>query len=293
VQVKPFFYGKKMARARNIKPSLFTNEVLGTLDPFISMTFVGLWCLADRTGRLEDRPLRIKAELFPYREGLNVNGYLTDLQRFGFIDRYEVDGKKYIQVLKFEKHQSPHHTEKQKGYPEKPASNGDSGYLTVMEPLQNIKQKVSERSDSLIPDSLIPDSLIDKQAAKAAPLKKSDRKIFMPEDFGVSERVQQWADKNGFNRLDEHLESLKRKAAANGYKKISWDDFFMEAIREDWAKLRTSTSQQKQQKTFAERDREAGMARWEEMTGRVHPDRQKTQTGQIIDVTPSLLEIGQ
>ena len=282
-----------MARARNIKPSFFTNEVLGTLDPIVSMTFVGLWCLADRTGRMEDRPLRIKAELFPYREGLDVNGYLTVLERNGFIDRYEVNGQRYIQVLKFEKHQSPHHTEKAKGYPEKPAPNNDSGSLTVKKQLHNEEKTVATRSDSLIPDSLIPDSLNGKPAAKAATPKVNSRKIPMPENFGISDRVQQWADKNGFDRLDEHLDSLNRKAAANGYKKISWDDFFMEAIREDWAKLRTARIQQHQQKTFAERDREAGMARWEEMTGRVHPDRQKTHQGHVIDVTPSFLELKQ
>lgn len=280
-----------MARARNIKPSFFTNEVLGTLDPIVAMTFVGLWCLADRTGRMEDRPLRIKAELFPYREGLDVNGYLTVLERHGFIDRYEVDGQKYIQVLKFEKHQSPHHTEKAKGYPEKPASNGHSGALTVKQPIDNSQKQVPERSDSLIPDSLNHDLLIQKSAAKAPAPKKVDRKIPMPENFGISERVRQWADKNGFDRLDEHLESLKRKTAANGYKKISWDDFFMEAIREDWAKLRTGRAQHQQPKTFAERDREAGIARWEEMTGRIHPDRQKSHDGHVIDVTPSFLEI--
>lgn len=43
--------------------------------------------------------------------------------------------------------------------------------------------------------------------------------------------------------------------------------------------------------SFAERDREAGMARWEEMTGRVHPDRQQ-HAGAVIDITPSTRQIG-
>ena len=46
-------------------------------------------------------------------------------------------------------------------------------------------------------------------------------------------------------------------------------------------------------KTFAERDREAGWARWEEQTGRVHPDRAKADSGQVIDITPRTLEITQ
>jgi len=78
-----------MARSRNIKPGFFTNELLGTADPMVCLTFAGLWCLADKEGILEDRPLRIKAELFPYRESLDVNGYLTDLSRLGFIQRYQ------------------------------------------------------------------------------------------------------------------------------------------------------------------------------------------------------------
>lgn len=147
-----------MARSRNIKPSFFTNEILGTQDPIIGMTFIGLWCLADRTGTLEDRPLRIKAELFPYRENLDVNGYLTVLERLRFIDRYVVEGVGYIHVLNFEKHQTPHHTEKAKNHPAKPLIVKHSDDLTVKKQLPDGEKTVATRSDLLIPDSLIPDS---------------------------------------------------------------------------------------------------------------------------------------
>ena len=101
-----------MARARNIKPAIFKNEILGVADPLLTILFQSLWCLADREGRLEDRPLRIKAETFPYRDGLDVNGYLTELQRSGFIQRYSIGGVALIQVVNFKKHQTPHNTEK-------------------------------------------------------------------------------------------------------------------------------------------------------------------------------------
>ena len=146
-----------MARARNIKPSFFTNELLGTEDPMVSLTFAGLWCLADKEGILEDRPLRIKAELFPYRENLDVNGYLTVLQRLGFIHRYVVNGVGYLQIINFEKHQCPHHTEKSKKYPK----YQDVKDLTVKSPLSDGEKQVPTRSDSLIHDSFIPDPLIE------------------------------------------------------------------------------------------------------------------------------------
>ena len=135
-------------RARNIKPGLFKNEILGQEDPILTLLFVGLWCLADRDGILEDRPQRIKGELFPYREGLNLNGYLDDLQRLGFICRYEVGPGKCILVLNFKKHQSPHHTEK-KGILPKPAG-WVNGELTV-------NPRCGD--GGYPPDSLIPDSL--------------------------------------------------------------------------------------------------------------------------------------
>lgn len=141
-----------MARSRNIKPGFFKNEDLGTADPFVSLLFAGLWTLADKEGILEDRPLRIKAELFPYRENFDINGYLTVLVAFNMVVRYSVDGKGYIQIVEFKKHQNPHHTEKDSEYP----SYTDGCQITVKQPLNNGHTP----ADSLIPDSLIPDSLI-------------------------------------------------------------------------------------------------------------------------------------
>lgn len=54
-----------MARARNIKPGFFKNELLAEMPPEIRLLFMGLWCIADREGRFEERPKKIKMELFP------------------------------------------------------------------------------------------------------------------------------------------------------------------------------------------------------------------------------------
>lgn len=98
-------------RARSIKPGICDNEVLGTADPFYTLLFERLWMIADREGRLEDRPLRIKAQAFPYRDGLDVEPMLKWLTKEGFISRYEAGGKRIIQVLMFSRHQSPHKNE--------------------------------------------------------------------------------------------------------------------------------------------------------------------------------------
>lgn len=144
-----------MARARNIKPSLFKNELLGVADPMLTLLFEGLWLLADREGRLEDRPLRIKAEIFPYRDSVDVESMLSWLHQNEFIVRYSVDAKAYIEVCSFTKHQNPHKNEAQSEIPDK--SNG----CITSEKIGTATDKVGiAPADSLIPDSLnlIPDS---------------------------------------------------------------------------------------------------------------------------------------
>ena len=95
-----------MARARNIKPGFFKNEYLAQCDPLARLLFVGLWTLSDREGRLEWRPLRVKAELFPY-ETCDVDKLANQLQKFGFLEVYEAeDGVTYCKITALIKHQT-------------------------------------------------------------------------------------------------------------------------------------------------------------------------------------------
>lgn len=96
-----------MARLRTIKPAFFTNDELATVPPLGRLLFAGLWCVADREGRLEDRPLRIKAEVLPYDE-CDVHELLNQLARAGFVLRYEAEERRLIQIVNFAKHQNPH-----------------------------------------------------------------------------------------------------------------------------------------------------------------------------------------
>jgi hypothetical protein len=99
-----------MARARNIKPGFFKNELIAEMPPETRLMFIGLWCIADREGRFEDRPKKIKMELFPC-DDFSIEDSLALLARDGFLIRYEAEGKRYAQVVNFTKHQMPHHKE--------------------------------------------------------------------------------------------------------------------------------------------------------------------------------------
>ncbi|CAM3899523.1 hypothetical protein [Rheinheimera salexigens] len=178
-----------MARARNIKPAFFLNDDLVELSFEYRLLFIGLWTLSDREGRLEDRPKRIRMGVFP-ADNVDVDHGLSELERFGFIQRYEINGERLVQILNFTKHQNPHHTEKASELPDingvYPSSkdkqaaktktetvkqqqdNGNrkdsNGALTVNPPCKDGEYL----ADSLIPDSLIPDSLIPEEEISTA-----------------------------------------------------------------------------------------------------------------------------
>lgn len=162
-----------MARARNIKHGFFTNDRLAECDPLARILFAGLWTIADREGRLEDRPKRIKAELLPY-DDCSGEELLGQLAKAGFVNRYTVGGSAYIQIINFLKHQNPHVKEAPSTIPapegtvSKPVSSEqakvDNDASTVQAPDKHSASTVLSR---LIPDSgflasdslpLIPDS---------------------------------------------------------------------------------------------------------------------------------------
>ena len=134
-----------MARARNIKPGFFRNADLVELSFEARLLFIGLWTLADRDGRLEDRPKQIKMELFP-ADSVDCNAMLDDLAATGMVARYTVDAKRYLQVVNFAKHQNPHKDERASTIPDQ------GGNLPA--PCKPDANTVLVR---LNPESLIPD----------------------------------------------------------------------------------------------------------------------------------------
>jgi hypothetical protein len=115
-------------RIRSIKPEFFTDADICDLSPMHRLLFAGLWCHADRAGRLEDRPRELKAKLFPY-DACDVDAMLWDLATakggLGFIVRYQVGTKRYIECRNFPKHQHPHRDEKASTMPA-PCEHGAS-----------------------------------------------------------------------------------------------------------------------------------------------------------------------
>ena len=126
-----------MARIRYLKPDFFKDEDIKELSFEARLFYQGLWVQADREGRGEDRPERLKIEIMPYDEvnAEEIMRLLAHHKKNGkrpFIVRYEIDGEKYYQIINWQKHQRPHKTERESDIPPPPKE-----LLTVKQPLNN------------------------------------------------------------------------------------------------------------------------------------------------------------
>lgn len=144
-------------RARNLKPGFFSNEQLAECEPLARILFQGLWCMADREGRLEDRPKRIKAQVLPY-DNCDVEAMLSKLQEVGLIVRYEADGLRVIHVINFAKHQHPHIKEVASKLPsmEQKPSLGTVEHLPGHDPARLNPSFLNPESPILNPPSPLP-----------------------------------------------------------------------------------------------------------------------------------------
>lgn len=92
---------------RIIRESICVSDTIEALSFGAEATFYRLLVNVDDYGRIDARPLVLKARLYPIRSiDLDVFvGYMDELYRSGLIYQYTVDGKIYLQVKKWDKYQ--------------------------------------------------------------------------------------------------------------------------------------------------------------------------------------------
>lgn len=105
-----------MARIRTIKPEFFTSESVCSVSPVARLLFIGLWCEADREGRLKWKPKTLKIRYLPVDQCdiLDVSG---ELEAEGMINIYTANGVEYCEIPAFKSHQVINNREKESELP--------------------------------------------------------------------------------------------------------------------------------------------------------------------------------
>jgi len=142
---------------------------------------------------------------------------------------------------------------------------------------QDLKNPTPPKTSFLCP----PTKKNDPESVAKKPRKK--QKTLLPENFVVSDAVQDWADRHGYGaeRVSSNYAKFVLWAAAGGKEYVDWDAALQGAIRDDWACRSAGAGAGGQQyKTTAQRiddaNREATEIWLAEMAG-----------SDFVDVTPA------
>ena len=94
---------------RILKESICISEDIAQLSWFEEVLFYRLIVSADDFGRYDGRPAIIKGRLFPLAgvTTKQIDEALKKLASVGIVALYEIDGHGYLQILAWERHQSP------------------------------------------------------------------------------------------------------------------------------------------------------------------------------------------
>jgi hypothetical protein len=216
-----------MARIRSIKPEFPHSESMGNVSREARLCFILLWTIADDAGRLRGNSRMLASLLYPYDNDAPklIDKWLTDLEANGCVVRYSADGQSYIQICNWLNHQRIDKPTASKI----PQLQEDSrGFAKGRE--ASCEEGIGREGNGIgVEGSGTPDG--------DAPTKTKSRKQPLPADFAISDRVRKWATEKGHTRLEERFEHFIGKAKASGYSYADWDEAFMGAVRDDWAKL--------------------------------------------------------
>ena len=220
-----------MARARNIKPGFCENEHLAELPFDTRLTFALLPMFADREGRLEDRPKRLRMQMFP-ADNLDMDRVLSELHNSGFIERYAVGNERYIQIVNFSKHQKPHPNEKSSDIPAA-TSQGEKRVAPRLE-VSNPKQP-SAPADLLNEDSLNEDCLKEQSASRKRSAEKRGARL--PEGWRPPDDLIAWAmtEAPGIDIqrvIDSFTDYWRAQPGAKG-RKSDWPATFRNWVRRE------------------------------------------------------------
>jgi hypothetical protein len=140
-------------------PECPVDEDVATMSLAARYIWTYLPCHADREGRLKDNAFTLQVQILPTEPVSVVSSALAEIASKGHIIRYSVDGKNFIQIRSFHKHQSPHPRETPSVIPECPRPALGEPRPALGEPRPALGEPSKSRNSSfpVIRDDLIRD----------------------------------------------------------------------------------------------------------------------------------------
>ena len=100
-----------------IKPEFWDDEKLSKISRDARLIFIGLWNHSDDYGVVKGNAVWLKNHILPYEDSLSIqkfSGWLSELEKGGWIIKFDADGESYYFIRNFLRHQSINRPSKQR-----------------------------------------------------------------------------------------------------------------------------------------------------------------------------------
>lgn len=267
-------------RSRIINPGFFQNQELAKLGPYAQILFAGLWCMADRDGRLKDCPQLMKAMIFPYYD-ITVEQIEQILAQMdgNFIERYALNGHgKLIFLPKFSEYQHVHpHEAKSKIPANSNKKQCDDKVITMSGDVITMSGSSTSTSTSTSIPPVVPQAGDEEERKKEAKkIEEAFRKKFAEEIVSLWNRIvaDSWGYYQAFGANKQRIRMIHARMIEDpARKELSWwEEYFRRIERSDIM-----------------RKAKFGESRWADLTWCLYPGNMtKVLEGRYDNATPKV-----
>lgn len=262
---------------RYLRPGIRDSEPIDSLSERAEILFYRLVVTVDDFGRTDARPSMIKAACFPIRQSVSADdceSMLAELVTNGLILVYDVDGKLYLQMRKWDN--VPRAKESKFPAPEDGCTHT---YTNVRKPRASVPLTVTVTGTKTETGTDLSHSRTNAITAKK-PEEVTDQ---VWNDFIALRKLKRAGlTETALNGIRSEarkaavtLETALQACCANG-----WQGF-----RADWFKRAQNADTRAAPESFRERDERLARQRYEEATNKRHVARDH---GDVVDITPPI-----
>lgn len=271
-----------MARIRTIKPDFFTSEDIVSLSPLARLLYIAIWCEADKEGRLVWKPFTFKLRYLP-GDNCDAHALCAEIVERGLVRLYG-DGYAVIPAFASHQHINPRESDSVLPSPDDfqgvaPRERRVNDASARVDDAQGGKERKGregkgkegiEDTVSPLPRAPDPDRATSKPGAVCVVLKSEGIASVNPGHAGLLSVLQSGATLADFVAAAGLAKEAQKPTFA--YVLGIVKNLLSEGQKVVAIGAKNSSNRKPSAESFRERDARLARERWEQETGRVHPD---------------------
>lgn len=211
---------------RILRDGILTSERVCSLSWPAEVFYRRLMSVVDDFGRYYAKPSLLRAACYPHQldkvSDVDIGKWLGETQKAALVSVYQESGKAFAVMHAFRQQRRA----KASKYPKPPCTCEADASKCIAHAMQTPA------------DAYLGGDVDEGEDEGERPARKKRAALTpMPDGFAISDRVKAWAVEKRYTKLEQRFEHFLGYVRRKQPTYADWDEAFMSAVRDDWAKL--------------------------------------------------------